>query len=82
MGFMTSYENEPTLRYINTSTLNSDEVVLKIIDSLLTAKYIGTIFYCHNFKGFDGIFILKILSTFNQNNIESQYKMTFIARGQ
>lgn len=82
MGFITKHETTPIMNYKDPYTLNSDEVVLNVINWLLTSKYKGTTLYCHNLKGFDGIFIIKILSSFNERQEDSNnlYNMKFITR--
>lgn len=55
-------------------------MVIKMITELLRTKYDKTTFYCHNLGGFDVVFLLKELITFNQNlpvensKIESENK--------
>jgi hypothetical protein len=39
-----------------------------MIDELLRPKYSNITFYCHNLGGYDVIYILKILTRYNDNN--------------
>ena len=39
-----------------------------MINELLRPKYNKTSFYCHNLAGYDIVFILKILCTYNEEN--------------
>ena len=61
---------QPEVFYIDHSS-NSNELVIKCFDYMLQPKYDKYIFYCHNFSGYDSIFILKILK---QANIDKGYE--------
>lgn len=50
---------------------NSNELVLKCFDDMLVYKYDQHIYYCHNFSGYDSVFILKILK---QANIDKGFE--------
>lgn len=59
--------------YIN-NKFDSNELVLRCRDSMLTAQHSGTTFYVHNLGRYDVIFLLKILinanlSVFQKKNI-------------
>lgn len=56
--------------------MDSDSIVLELIEQLLRDKYIGFIFYCHNLGGFDAIFLITTIFRYNENSPnESQYKV-------
>jgi hypothetical protein len=78
LGFRTVLSNEPVMYYIG-DDLNSDKIVLDMVDELLRPKYNKISFYCHNLSGYDIVFILKILYTFNDQNID-KYKISCILR--
>jgi hypothetical protein len=52
---------------------DSDSLVLQMVDELLRPKYNNITFYCHNFGGFDVVFILKVLETYNENHNDNKY---------
>lgn len=58
--------------YIN-EKLDSSELVLRCIDSMLVAKYSGITFYVHNLGRYDIVFLLKIL--INANVEQEKYKL-------
>lgn len=64
--------------YIDNS-INSHELVLKLVNELLRPKYNDIKFYCHNLGGFDIVFILKVLTDHNDNN-NDEYKINCILR--
>ena len=59
----------PVTYYIGIS-LDSDKLVLRLINELLRTKYNNTTFYCHNLGRFDIIFILKLLIYFNDSKVD------------
>jgi len=69
LGFMTNLSKDPVIYYIG-KDYNSGSILLKMIDELLRPKYSNITFYTHNLGGYDAIFILKILYTYNDNNLE------------
>lgn len=80
-GFMHVTDSTPTIFYINNKKhLDSNEVILRLIDALLVNKYRDTKFYCHNFGGFDVIFILKALNDYNKCNTTSPYSLEVFCR--
>ena len=78
LGFKTNLDPKPVVYYID-EKLDNSKLVLSMIDELLRAKYSNITFYCHNFGGFDVVFILKILDNYNDNN-ENKYKLSPILR--
>ena len=76
IGFKTKLESEPVVYYIS-NNYNSSELVLAVIRELLRPKYSGIAFYCHNFSGYDVIFIYTLLLKHNDaNNNEFTIKPT------
>ena len=80
LGLRTSLDENPTTFYIGKETLNSTDLVCKLVDEMLRPKYSDTRFYCHNFSGFDSIFIINAL--FNHNEVcgENIYRLVPIFR--
>jgi hypothetical protein len=58
---------------------SSTNLNLECIYSILIEKYNGFIFYVHNLGGFDGIFLLNAINTYNIYNNDS-YKIDTIFR--
>jgi len=79
-GFKTNLEEKAFTYYIDKNTLDSDELILKLIDELLKDKYSGIKFFVHNLGNFDSIFILKCLCDFNDKEVESPYVIDIIYR--
>jgi hypothetical protein len=65
-GFMLN-KKKPVLYYIDKENPNPSDLILKLVNELLRPKYSKTHFYCHNFGGYDAIFIIKTLELFNDN---------------
>jgi len=80
LGFKTNLYDKPIIYYINKDDLDSDKIVLEMINELLRPKYNKTIFYCHNLSRYDIVFILKILCIYNDSCYESKYKISTILR--
>ena len=76
IGFHTKQGGSKTF-YIN-EQLDSNDVVLRCIDSMLVAKYTGFTFYVHNMGGYDFYFLLKIL--INANLKEERYKLDIFTK--
>lgn len=74
-GIYTYLSEEPLLYYIDKDTMNSYDLVLKILDELLRPKYKGITFYCHNFGRYDFNFILPVLLNYNFEHGET-YKIS------
>ena len=81
LGFKTNLDDKPVIYYLNEQNLNSDDIILSLVDELLRPKYNNIIFYCHNLGGFDIVFILNTLYKYNDdiNNIQ-KYKISPILR--
>lgn len=88
-GFITKLDKEPVITYLDMDKFKGsnydlfDQVVLKIINELLTNKYKFMKFYCHNLGGYDVVFILGVLLRYNENNkgnSEGDYKINTIFR--
>ena len=78
IGYKVLGEN-PEVFYIDRS-YNSNELVIKCFDYMLQPKYDKYIFYCHNFSGYDSIFILKILKEANIKKGYEYYNLTPLYR--
>ena len=76
LGFYTKQWGANTF-YIN-EQLDSIELILKCIDSMLVAKYSSFTFYVHNMGGYDFYFLLKIL--IDANVTEERYKLDVITK--
>jgi hypothetical protein len=63
LGFKTNLD-DGVIYYIN-SVINTEWVVLQLVNELLRSKYDNINFYCHNLGGFDIFFILKVLCDYN-----------------
>lgn len=75
LGFKTNLDKNPVTYYIDNS-INPHELVLKLINELLRPKDNDVKFYCHNFGNYDAIFILKVLSDYNDNNDKDKYELS------
>ena len=71
LGFYTKQYGAKTF-YID-KKLNSNELVLRCIDYMLIALYIGMTFYVHNMGRYDIVLLLKIL--INANSVKEIYKL-------
>lgn len=78
-GFKTNLANDSVLYYIDEASLDSNEVILRLINELLRPKYNNTHFYCHNLSGYDIVFILNTLYDYNENN-EDKYSISAVLR--
>jgi hypothetical protein len=76
LGFYT--KNNVNTFYINPDTLDSNELILNCIDSMLTSKYTGYTFYVHNLGRYDVVFLLKTL--INANITQNKYNLEIISR--
>jgi len=65
LGFKTGLDETSHTYYIDKHDLDSNKIVLSMIDELLRTRYSNIQFYCHNLGGYDIVFILKILHDFN-----------------
>ena len=81
LGFKTNLEKDPVIYYID-KDYNSDNLVLNFVDQLLRPKYENVKFYCHNLGGYDVVFLLKILKTFNASckEIADKYSINCVFR--
>lgn len=64
IGFKTKLSDSPVVHYIE-NNYDSNTLVLKVINELLRSKYSDITFYCHNLGGYDVVFIIKTLYTYN-----------------
>lgn len=81
LGFLSKIDPKPVIFYIN-ENIDSSNLVLEMIDELLRPKYSNIIFYCHNFGGYDSIFIIKTLEKHNDslNDECNKYNLTYSLR--
>lgn len=63
--YVSGMGDESFKRYINTTTLDSDEVVLYCINAMMNPKYNKFVYYVHNLAKYDVTFIIKTLVDFN-----------------
>ena len=80
IGFMTNLSSKPVIYYIDKDTLNSSKLILDFVNELMRPKYDKVKFYCHNLGGFDIVFILKVLLTYNDNNEDNKYNVSCVLR--
>lgn len=62
------------LFYIDENSLNSEELILKCLESMISAKYDKYTFYVHNLGRYDIYFLLNILVK------SDKYKISILAR--
>lgn len=78
-------KDDKSLFYID-DNLNSEKVIIDLIESMLVSKYNNYTFYAHNFSGydgpfiFDGPFILKTILDYNAAQGSQIYNMDTIFR--
>ena len=65
LGFKTNLDVKSKIYYVDKTSLDSDKIVLSLVDELLRSKYENITFYCHNLAGYDIVFILSILYNYN-----------------
>lgn len=80
LGFKTNLDEKATIYYIDKYELDSDKLVLNLVNELLRTKYSNVTFYCHNLGGYDIVFILSTLYTYNDNNPEDKYNISCLLR--
>jgi len=88
LGFKTNLVAKPVTYYVDKIydsekrkyVYNSKEIVLNLINELLKPKYNQITFYCHNFGGYDVVFILKVILEHNDINPDTRYKLDIIFR--
>lgn len=74
LGFYVYGEKEPNLFYIN-KDLDSEELILHCLDTMLKLKYNNFIFYIHNFSRYDVYFIYNILLKANEKKGFNYYNL-------
>ena len=80
IGYITKLEDRPVICYINQDTLDSTEIVKTVVDALLKPKYSNVTFYCHNLGGYDIVFLLNILYSYNDSHPEDEYDISALLR--
>lgn len=80
LGFKTNLAKDAITYYIDKKTLDSNDIVLTMVNELLRPKYSNVTFYCDNFGGYDSVFILKVLYEYNDNYPYKKYKIDCILR--
>lgn len=79
LSFKTNLNDNVIIYYID-KDLNSDEIVLKLIDELFRPKYKDIRLFCYNLGGFYIVFIIKVLNNYNDNNENDKYIYSTIFR--
>ena len=70
LGFFTRIDSTPKLFYLSDfPNLDSEQLILKSIDEMLTNKYNNYIFYVHNLAHYDIVFIYNVLLKSNLSRI-------------
>ena len=59
---------------------NSDDLILECINEMLKTKYHKTIFYTHNFGGYDVFYVLHTLARYNEKIGVKHYNMKALFR--
>ena len=80
LGFKTNLAEKSKIYYIDKSDLDSRKIVLELVEELLRPKYANVTFYCHNLGGYDIVFLLKTLYTYNDENQDNKYKISTLLR--
>ena len=80
LGFKTNLDEKAVIYYIDEKDLDSNKIVFSLIDELLRPKYGNVTFYCHNLGGFDIVYILNALYTYNDKNKDDKYRVSCILR--
>lgn len=75
LGFKTKLDDNTKIYYIDKDELDSDKIVLELVEELLRPRYSNITFYCHNLAGFDIVFLLNTLYRYNDNNADGKYKV-------
>lgn len=68
--------------YINTTTLDSDEVVLYYTNEMVKPKYNKFVYYVHNLAKYDVTFIIKTLVDYNYKVGYEHFKLKLRLRDQ
>jgi hypothetical protein len=68
--------------YINTTTLDSDEVVLYCTNEMVKPKYNKFVYYVHNLAKYDVTFIIKTLVDYNYKVGYEHFKLKLRLRDQ
>jgi hypothetical protein len=82
LGFYTKETSEEDLKmfYID-ETRSSQDLIIKCINAMLTHKYNGYTFYCHNFAKFDLVFLLPALVKYNDTvENKDKFKIEIISK--
>lgn len=83
LGFVTNKCDKPTIFYLDQNTKNSTDLIRSLVDQLLESKYSNVKFYVHNLGGYDVIYIVNTLYTYNDeisyvcNKNESEYEYKY-----
>lgn len=64
------YDGVSVNSYYLSDYKNDIEMITEALSGMLSPKYKGFTFFAHNMSGFDGVFILDILSNFKDINIQ------------
>ena len=81
LGFKTNLEDNPKIYYIDKDNLDSNSIVLSMVNELIRPKYNKRSFYCHNLGGYDIIFLIGALFRYNKSKPDKDhYKMNYVFR--
>lgn len=82
LGFKTNLDDNAKTYYVDKDILDSNKIVLEMIDELLRPKYSNLTFYCHNLGGYDVVFLISVLEQYNDHttNNDNKYKISHIFR--
>ena len=80
LGFKTKLHEKPTIYYIDIHDLDSSKIILCLVDELIRSKYENMTIYYGNLGGFDVVYILNALYTYNDNNQDNKYIISCILR--
>jgi hypothetical protein len=73
LGFKSVLDVNPVIYYIDEATRNHEVLILNFLNEMFRSKYDKIRWYCHNLGGYDIVFILKIIYTYN-DKVDSKEK--------
>jgi hypothetical protein len=60
--------------------MDNNKVIYDLLDEMFQYQYKGIKWYCHNFGGFDSVFIINALVAYNKYSNDIKYEMKFLDR--
>ena len=79
-GIKTNLNAEPVIFYIDENAPDPSKLVLDLVNELLRSKYSNITFYIYNLSGYDIVYVLHILLTYNRNYKDNKYKLDYLLR--